>query len=160
MANKDKEIRIVNMKEDHFNEWYKFVLGNRCNQKDRQCSLSGLRLTLLKAMRITFKHCFEWGFIVREEDSGLFTFQKFLILLISDEGCFPNEHLFNDVSSFFEKIKTFHNDMCRDENICVGRGRNEGWPLPLWTAQRMTKTTGEKPPLSQAGSVDWLNCRL
>lgn len=32
---------------------------------------------------------------------------------------------------FFETIKRFLNDMCRDENVCVGRGRNEGWPLSL-----------------------------
>lgn len=69
--------------------------------------------------------------MVREEDSWLFTFQKVLFLLISDERCFTNEHLFSDGSSFFETMKRFLNDICRDENVCVGRDRNEGWPLYL-----------------------------
>lgn len=43
--------------------------------------------------------------MVREKDSWLFTFQKFLFLLISDEGCFTNEHLFSDGSYFIETIK-------------------------------------------------------
>lgn len=68
--------------------------------------------------------------MAREEDSWLFIFQKFLFLLISDEGCFTTEHMCSDGSSFFETIKRFLNDMCRDENVW-GRGRNEGWPLSL-----------------------------
>ena len=69
--------------------------------------------------------------MVREKDSWFFTSQKFLFLFISDEGYFTNEHLFNDGSSFFERKKRFPNDMCREGNVCVGRGRNEGWPLSL-----------------------------
>lgn len=43
--------------------------------------------------------------MIRKDDSRLFTFQKFLCLFISDEAYFANAHMFNDDSSFFEKVK-------------------------------------------------------
>lgn len=104
---------------------------------------------LLKSELFIFQSCFEWGLVVREEDSWVFTFQTFLFLLISDEGCFTIEHMFSDGSSFFEMIKRFLNDMCRDANVWGG-GRNEGWPLSLWLPKGR-----HKQRWSADGTVDY-----